>query len=77
MWWEIYLNDSEFRYYEELLAHAAELRAFMIGDRNMRARGLMRTACRLVAPLYNYTPPRTLQEATRDLRREMEHEQRT
>lgn len=72
-WWNLYLVDSEFRYYEELLAHVAELKAFMIGDRNAKARGLMRTACRLIAPLYNYQPPRSYQEAVRDLRREIEH----
>jgi len=74
MWWEIYLNDSEFRYYEELLAHAAEMRTYfqVPGDRNARARLLTFTAGRLVAPLYNYQPPRTFAQAIGDLRQEIE-----
>jgi hypothetical protein len=71
-WWQRYLEDSEFRYREELLAHAAEYKAQAIGDRNFCAGLLVRTAARLTAPLYNYTPPRTLQQAMRDLRREIE-----
>jgi hypothetical protein len=27
----------------------------------------MKTAARLIAPLYNYTPPRSLQQAIRDI----------
>ncbi len=71
-WWDKYLVDSEFRYNEELLAHAAEFkmqRSF--NDRNFGARLLMATALRLVAPLYNYLPPRTLQDALKDLQREI------
>jgi hypothetical protein len=71
-WWEHYVLDSEFRYYEELLAHAAEFKAQRYNDRNASARLLTATALRLVAPLYNYTPPRTLQQAMRDLRREIQ-----
>lgn len=72
-WWTEYLRDPEFRYYEELLAHAAEYRdqAARWPDRNDRARLLQSTARRLVAPLYNYQPPRTLQQAVRDLRQEL------
>jgi hypothetical protein len=71
-WWERYLDDSEFRYHEELLAHVAEFKALRAGnDRNFVARMLLSTALRLVAPLYNYQPPRTLQQAMRDLRREI------
>lgn len=71
-WWHAYLHDSEFRYNEELLAHVAEFkmqRSF--NDRNFGARLLMATALRLVAPLYNYLPPRTLQDALKDLQREI------
>ncbi len=67
-WWDQYLTDSEFRYNEELLAHVAEFKALKAGDRNASARLLMSTALRLVAPLYNYQPPRTLQQAMKDLR---------
>lgn len=68
LWWERYLIDSEFRYIEELLAHAAEFKAQRAGDRNASARLLTATALRLVAPLYSYQPPRTLQQAIKDLR---------
>lgn len=71
-WWGRYLDDSEFRYNEELLAHAAEFKAqYISGDRNFGARLLTHTAMRLVAPLYNYQPPRTLPQAIKDLRQEI------
>jgi hypothetical protein len=70
-WWTKYIKDSEFRYVEELLAHAAEFRHQRTNDRNASARLLTATALRLVAPLYNYTPPVSLQQAMRDLRREV------
>jgi hypothetical protein len=70
IWWDHYLRDSEFRYHEELLAHVAEMRQFfnIRGDRNAQARVLMSTALRLTAPLYNYQPPRSMQQAMKDLR---------
>jgi hypothetical protein len=72
LWWDNYLEDSEFRYNEELLAHVAEFKTQRTtNDRNFGARLLMHTALRLVAPLYNYQPPRSLQEAMKDLRREI------
>jgi hypothetical protein len=72
IWWSHYLDDSEFRYNEELLAHVAEFRMQIIsGDRNFGARLMTHTALRLVAPLYNYQPPRTLQQAMKDLRQEI------
>jgi hypothetical protein len=72
LWWQRYLEDSEFRYTEELLAHAAEFKMQRHAtDRNFGAALLMRTAMRLVAPLYNYDPPRSLQEALKDLQREI------
>lgn len=71
-WWESYLSDSEFRYNEELLAHVAEFKALRAGnDRNFVARMLLSTALRLIAPLYNYQPPRNLQQAMKDLKREI------
>lgn len=68
-WWAQYLTDDEFRYTEELLAHVEEYRVQAAGlkDRNARAKLSMRTASRLVAPLYNYQPPRTIRQAQRDL----------
>jgi hypothetical protein len=71
LWWQRYLEDSEFRYVEELLAHAAEFKAQRYLDRNASARLLMSTALRLVAPLYNYVPPVSLQQAMKDLRQEI------
>jgi hypothetical protein len=65
------LRDAEFRYQEELLAHVAEFKMLRHEDRNHGAALLMRTAMRLVAPLYNYQPPRTLQQALKDLQKEI------
>jgi hypothetical protein len=70
-WWELYLTESGFRYFEELLAHAAEFKVQRCSDRNFVARLMISTALRLVAPLYNYTPPVSLQQAMKDLRREI------
>jgi hypothetical protein len=72
-WWEHYIRDSEFRYTEELHAHVAEYGAQLhrTPDRNSRAKLLMATAHRLVAPLYNYDPPRSLRDAQLDLIREI------
>lgn len=68
-WWDRYLIDDDFRYTEELVAHLEEYREQLKGvnDRNARARLSMRVAARLVAPFYNYQPPRTLKQAQRDL----------
>lgn len=68
-WWSKYLVDDEFRYGEELIAHVEEYiaQARRVKDRNERARLEMRTAARLIAPLYNYVPPRSLQQAIRDI----------
>jgi hypothetical protein len=69
-WWRQYLTDQEFRYQEELLAHAVEyvVQAPALRDRNAQARLLHTTAARLVAPLYAYDPPRNLWQAARDIR---------
>jgi len=72
VWWRLYVEDNAFRYREELYAHVAEYHAQARGiDRNQRAKLLMSTAARLVAPLYNYTPPRSLTQALYDLRWEI------
>jgi hypothetical protein len=70
-WWFHYITNSEFRYNEELHAHVAEYQMQRTRDRNFAARLLVHTALRLVAPLYNYQPPRSLQEAMRDLKKEI------
>lgn len=74
-WWEKYLADPEFRYNEELYAHAAELAELkkQITDRNDRAKLVMQTASRLIAPLYNYGVPKSLNQAITDLRYALEH----
>ncbi len=69
-WWEKYLTDQDFRYHEEVLAHHEEMLEAMKGvpnDRNTLAKVLDRTARRLIAPLYNYDPPRTLRNALHDV----------
>ena len=53
-WWTDYIAFWDFRYFEELEAHAAELRAQYTVDRNAWARALHRTAHRLIADLYQY-----------------------
>jgi hypothetical protein len=69
-WWDKYIIDPEFRYYEELPAHAAEFHKIMhmVHDRNQRAKLMMSTAQRLLAPLYNYGVPKSLNQAICDLR---------
>lgn len=68
-WWTKYIADPEFRYQEELLGHVEEYGAQASDrDRNANARLLNTTALRLVAPLYNYQPPRSLAQALRDLK---------
>ena len=68
-WWQKYIEDEEFRYVEELLAHRAELSMLLHAtkDRNTRAKLVMRTAARLVAPLYGYSNKKLL-EAQRALK---------
>jgi hypothetical protein len=72
LWWTMYIEDPEFRYKEELYAHVAEFKAQLAGlDRNRKSKLLMATAARLVAPLYNYVPPRKLTAAMFDIQREL------
>lgn len=70
-WWEQYLTDQEFRYREEVHAHAAEFKSQnshpMYKDRNRSSQLLQRTACRLIAELYNYQPKRSLSRAMTDV----------
>lgn len=68
-WWDKYIIDDEFRYGEELIAHVEEYiaQARLTKDRNQRARLEQVTAARLIAPLYNYQPPRSLAQAIKDI----------
>lgn len=67
-WWNKYIEDQEYRYQQELLAHKAEfsLACQYTKDRNVHAKLLMATAARLVAPLYAYSGKKLLQ-AQKDL----------
>lgn len=58
-WWGRYLRDESFRYEEELIAHRAEYRVLIAGekDRNKQARLLSRTATRLGSSLYGWNKP--------------------
>ena len=70
IWWDEYLTDQSFRYHEELLAHAAEFqeaKSMAKRDRNVYAKLFDRTARRVIAPLYNYQPPKSLRQALKDL----------
>lgn len=53
-WWRRYIENPDFRYSEELLAHRAEYRAFCRrhGSWGKRTRYLDRAAARLASPLY-------------------------
>jgi hypothetical protein len=68
-WWDRYIADPEFRYEEELLGHAEELKVHMstLRDRNARYRALSSVAFRLVSDLYNYVPRRSYKQAMAQL----------
>jgi hypothetical protein len=52
-WWERYLTDYKFRYYEELLAHRAEYQSMTKNaNRQQRRMALKAIAKRLASPLY-------------------------
>jgi hypothetical protein len=55
-WWKRYLDDDEFRLFEEIQSHRAEYKYLYdrTKDRNARAKALHIVAARLVAPLYGY-----------------------
>lgn len=55
LWWDKYLSDAKFRYYEELLAHKAEYEFIADGKpRNQRRRALIEIAKKLSSPLYGW-----------------------
>lgn len=53
-WWRTYLADPEFRVYEELLGHKAELNVMLqnVADRNRRNMIVQQVAMRLSGPIY-------------------------
>lgn len=69
VWWRSYLEDVEFRFREEVQAHAIEYLAQDPRDRNQRAFLLMSTVNRLLAPFYAYGNSITRQDATASLRK--------
>ena len=67
-WWKKYLEDHDFRYQEELLAHRAEYKK-IIGFENNEARRASIAkvvAKRLIAPLYKFNV--TLEKAAYDIK---------
>jgi hypothetical protein len=67
-WWEQYLKDPEFRYHEELIAHAVEMQSQATRDRNRNIGLITSTAYRLVAEFYEYgKSARSYNRAWRDL----------
>ena len=53
-WWNSYLNDPDFRYYEELLAHSQEYMTLAdnASNRNQKRSALKSVANKLASPLY-------------------------
>lgn len=66
-WWQRYLDDVNFRYTEELLAHRAEFQSASLGVKIKEKRGkiLAPIARRLAGPLYGKA--RTYDQAKRDI----------
>lgn len=69
LWWRRYLDDADFRYDEEVIGHAAEYLSLTNGenDRNRKARLMISTAGRLLAPFYEYGGKYSHKKAMRDL----------
>lgn len=53
-WWDKYLTDFDFRFYEELLAHRAEYRVLSVNAKTFKQQcvALRIVAKKLAAPLY-------------------------
>jgi len=67
-WWDRYIADQEFRYYEELVAHRMEYRVFRKRhrDRELVDKYLQVLARRLAAPMYgNVATPGAARKAIR------------
>lgn len=69
-WWAQYLEDPDFRYHEELLAHRAEYNKLceMYPTRNRRRHCLQHVARKLAAPLYGNMI--TVKKAAEDLKQQ-------
>ena len=65
--WRKYLNDKDFRYEEELLAHIAEYKEMVAKEttRQARRRYLYTVGKRLAAPLYKFNI--TIDKAMKDI----------
>lgn len=65
-WWYLYIEDPEFRYEEELLAHVEEYKTVLAStqNRNIRRSALKIIAKKLSAPLYGrmMTPEKALKD---------------
>lgn len=69
VWWRRYLEDVQFRFDEEVYAHAAEALVQMPKDRNLRAFLMCTTINRLLAPFYEYGNSVTRQDAEKAMRK--------
>lgn len=69
-WWKRYLNDLDFRYEEELVAHRKEYRTLTeeAPSRQMRRGALKHVAKKLCSPLYGKMV--TMDQAMKDLKKE-------
>lgn len=67
VWWDQYLSDPDFMYYEELLAHRAEYQTFVFGQysRVERRYWLKQIAKRLSSQLYGKAV--TFEQAKKDI----------
>lgn len=73
LWWQKYIEDEDFRYHEELIAHFAEFRALIAKNesRPYRRRAIKHIARKLAHPIYKFKGG--IDKATRDLKK-MERE---
>jgi hypothetical protein len=69
LWWRRYLEDKQFRFDEEVHAHAAEVLAQMPKDRNQRTFLMCVTINRLLAPFYEYGNTITRKDADTAMRK--------
>jgi hypothetical protein len=55
-WWDQYVSSVDFRYYEELLAHAAEYACMIRGKKSQKKRDsiLITIAKKLIHPVYKH-----------------------
>lgn len=54
-WWKRYLDDDEWRFAEEMVAHVAEYEATVAGaGRQVRRRAFKQVASKLASPIYEF-----------------------